>query len=257
MATSSTRLYLGNLPYVAQKREIVDLLNEIQVQYHNVDFSTDPFSGRNPSYCFVDFANAEDASRAMEMLQGQKIRGRPMKVNFNTQKRTTPSRPLPDFHDPNKEAFVFNRWERNDAKSHWVDPLLDSRRVRVDNLPKISHQDALQVEMRRMFDGFEVQAVSKLVVRTDPWTGRSFGYQHYCFVDLATPDEAERAARELNGARCTFGGNVEVQVARNDHGSTTKVEREQLGFTRPEQRWTGRTAPPLRDFNSSWRRAET
>ena len=52
-----------------------------------VDISIDPFTGRNPSYCFVDFDNQAEADRARETLRGKQLRGRPIKVNVNTRKR--------------------------------------------------------------------------------------------------------------------------------------------------------------------------
>lgn len=36
-----------------------------------VDISIDPESGRNPSYCFVEFQSQEDATTAMNSLQGK------------------------------------------------------------------------------------------------------------------------------------------------------------------------------------------
>jgi RNA recognition motif-containing protein len=39
--------------------------------------SIDPFSGRNPSYCFVDLDDNEDTDAVIRNLQGYQIRGRP------------------------------------------------------------------------------------------------------------------------------------------------------------------------------------
>jgi RNA recognition motif-containing protein len=41
--------------------------------------SIDPFSGRNPSYCFVDLASTENASAVIQKLKNKTIRGRPLK----------------------------------------------------------------------------------------------------------------------------------------------------------------------------------
>lgn len=50
----------------------------------NIDFSTDPFSKRNPSYCFIDLYTEEEAAQVMQDLQGQHIRGRPVRIKSKT-----------------------------------------------------------------------------------------------------------------------------------------------------------------------------
>ena len=42
--------------------------------------SIDPFSGRNPSYCFVELVNKEQADQAIAELNGKPILGRPVKI---------------------------------------------------------------------------------------------------------------------------------------------------------------------------------
>lgn len=57
--------------------------------------STDPFTSRNPSYCFVDLETADDASRAMSELNGKEILDRPTEINPSVAKKSfvsTPSR---------------------------------------------------------------------------------------------------------------------------------------------------------------------
>lgn len=44
--------------------------------------SVDPATGRNPSYCFVDFESAEEASRAMADLNGVELLGRGVRINL-------------------------------------------------------------------------------------------------------------------------------------------------------------------------------
>lgn len=250
------------MPYLAQKSEVEEILAEQGINYSNIDFSTDPFTGRNPSYCFVDLVATEALEETIEKLEGLKIRGRPIKVNHNTEKRQrnriprqhSNSRPRDRPADTgNMEVFVFNRWEREDAPDQWVHPWLESRRLMVDGLTRMLSQRETQLEMRSIFEGYNIEAVSKMVLRTDS-LGRSTGLQHYCFVDLATAEEASRAAKELNGRRNSDGRAVSVRVAPNRNTRVTKVEREQYGFTKPQQRWT---ETPRRDLNaSSWRRSD-
>jgi RNA recognition motif-containing protein len=71
------RIYIGNLRYQAKPDDIEDLLkaNDLS-QFNNIHISIDPFTGRNPSYCFVEFPDAESATKAMEILEGKELLGR-------------------------------------------------------------------------------------------------------------------------------------------------------------------------------------
>ena len=60
----------------------------------NVDISIDPFTGRNPGYAFIDFDNKENADLALEVLFGQCIRDRSVKVNLKTGKRAIGQHPV-------------------------------------------------------------------------------------------------------------------------------------------------------------------
>ena len=53
----------------------------------NVSISTDPFTGRNPSYCFVDVETVEEAQRAIAELNGVDVLGRGVKVSPGVAKR--------------------------------------------------------------------------------------------------------------------------------------------------------------------------
>ncbi|GAB1742649.1 hypothetical protein NU219Hw_g8363t1 [Hortaea werneckii] len=81
------RLYVGSLPYVAQKLEVEQLFVENDLPIKKVDISIDPFMGRNPGYCVVDFHTIEDAERALQALPGKRVRGRSIKINHNTKRR--------------------------------------------------------------------------------------------------------------------------------------------------------------------------
>ena len=80
-ASAGTRLYVGNLLYTAQKSDIEALFSEQGFNVVNVSISTDPFSGRNPSYCFVDLDSADEAQRAIAELNGAEVLGRNLRVS--------------------------------------------------------------------------------------------------------------------------------------------------------------------------------
>ena len=72
------RLYVGNLLYDTTVKDIEALFKDVSIE--GVNMSVDPFTGRNPSYAFVDFKTPESAKQTMEILDGQDFRGRPLKV---------------------------------------------------------------------------------------------------------------------------------------------------------------------------------
>lgn len=78
---SPTRLYVGNLLYTAQPGDVEKFFAENGFEITRLSMSTDPFTGRNPSYCFIDLETEEDCGRALNELNGKEILGRPVKIN--------------------------------------------------------------------------------------------------------------------------------------------------------------------------------
>ncbi|CAK1358394.1 hypothetical protein CB0940_06988 [Cercospora beticola] len=247
------RLYVGNLPYVAQKKDIETLFQQHNITVKNIDISVDPFTGRNPSYCFVDFYDRETAQHVLDTLQGENVRGRPIKINLNTKRRTaspqnnnlsssdrkdnqnwrsqnnwrTQPNPSPTPNQAEQPPYVFDRWHRDDAHTHWTTPAEEGRRLFVGRLPRIPQYYTLELEMKTLFKDFNLQAVSKLISPPPNRQGPGFPTGHYCFVDLANAREAKKAAAMLNGAKNPYGETCIVQLARQKQGSH-KVIREQL-----------------------------
>ncbi|KAK5175255.1 uncharacterized protein LTR77_000392 [Saxophila tyrrhenica] len=218
------RIYVGNLPYQAQREDIEFKVNGILMS--KLDMSIDPFTGRNPSYCFVDLLPA-DARLAVETLAGQDVRGRPVKVSSYTEKRRrqtsmvqpktyswgcAPSDPLPSRARPPK--YVFDKWHDLVAKNHWTLPCDEGRRLWVGGLPRIDGARAINAEMRDLFQGFGIQAVSK-IIPTQPWPGTKFvpGYHYYCFVDVMSAEKAKEAVAALDRKLRAGGGEYRVRIA--------------------------------------------
>lgn len=223
---------------------------------HNIDFSIDPFTGRDPSFCFVDLAS-NYAAQAIETMQGQDIRGRPIRLNHNSRSNSKASWPRPTAQhrgrnpkgttpaDINDGAFVFNRWTRDDAKDHWIAPHDEDRRLFIGGLPRISTQRALDLEMRQLFRGRPLQAVSKLIY-PHPSKDNLPGEHHYCFADLASAEAARAACDELNGTLSPHGGAYRVQMG--NLRKPTKLLREQLGGL-----WPTESKPVQRNLHGNWR----
>jgi RNA recognition motif-containing protein len=72
---------VGNLLYTASRTDVEALFTENGFVISGISMAVDPFTGRNPSYAFVDFETAEEASRAMEALNGMEVLGRGVKIN--------------------------------------------------------------------------------------------------------------------------------------------------------------------------------
>ena len=85
-ANPGTRLYVGNLLYSAGRPDIESLFVESGFQISGLSMSVDPFTGRNPSYAFVDFETAEEAQRAMDQVNGKEMLGRPVNVRPGVRK---------------------------------------------------------------------------------------------------------------------------------------------------------------------------
>lgn len=217
--------------------------------------SIDPFTGRNPSYCFVDFADPNVASQAMQRLRGALLRDRPLRINLRTEKRSRPRVKLPpttsgDWRTckaaiPNQDhsQYVFDRWKRHDARDHWFEPTDEGRRLYVGGLSKVADQEILNVEMKTLFKDWNILAVSKP-------NRSSENHQHevvrrYCFVDFATAADAHAARRQLDGRPTACGGTYRIGIA--NHTSTRKVSCEQgakpnTSSSRPGAKHVNRTS---------------
>ena len=167
-------------------------VSELTSGSKNVDISIDPFTGRNPSYCFVDFNTTHDAIHALHVIGNEEIRGRPVKINSKTAKRdpiyhennrNRSRRAFSDGVDEKSGMYAFDRWTQHDAVEHWTAPVEEGRRLYVGGLPRMPDQGTVNVEMRELFRNFNVQAVSK-VIWPHPSTKHKPGDHHYCFVDL-------------------------------------------------------------------------
>ncbi|KAK3058516.1 hypothetical protein LTR09_000080 [Extremus antarcticus] len=259
------RIYVGNLAYVAQREDVEALFEANGISISKLDIPTDPFTGRNPSYCFVDLLPG-DASLALDRLPGQEVRGRPIKVSSYTERRRKPARSNFDTYagvstciDPtlSTQAHVFDRWHRRDAKEHWTTPCDEGRRLWIGGLPRIDSAPALNVELRKLFQGFGIEAVSK-IIPTQPRDGMTFvpRYHYYCFVDVSTAANAKAAVAALDGKSSPHGGAYKIRISRPNHA--TKVVREQLGGV-----WPGEVRAhchnyqlsPKRDLDGNWRRS--
>jgi RNA recognition motif-containing protein len=74
-----TKLYVGNLPFSATE-DSVRTAFAVHGNVESLSLVTDRATGQPRGFGFVEMAN-EDASRAMQALNGTDFGGRPLKVN--------------------------------------------------------------------------------------------------------------------------------------------------------------------------------
>lgn len=114
-----------------------------------IDIAIDPFTGRNPSYCFVDLQNKEHAERAMTELDGRDMLGRPVKIKpgvAKSQERT----------QNQSEPFRSDRWRQQERPSLSKVNSDSSSRVYVGGLPRLTDLGAVQSNLELFFKGFKM-----------------------------------------------------------------------------------------------------
>jgi RNA recognition motif-containing protein len=173
----------------------------------NIDISIDPFTACNPSYCFVDLVSAEAATSAMHNLNGEEFFGRPLKIKPCIQKRDSPQR-------VQAEGVIFDRWNHgpsrgSESRDHLRQPSVEGRRLYVGGLSKPLDTLTSDTELRELFKDFKVVGVSKV---KSPRENHRPGNHFYAFVDLESNEEAEEAAKRLNGTMA-FGQRLKVNLA--------------------------------------------
>ncbi|EER29614.1 hypothetical protein D8B26_003817 [Coccidioides posadasii str. Silveira] len=233
------RLYVGNMPYMAKKEDVEALFNsatkhgEGYYQIERIDISIDPFTGRNPSFCFVELASKEQATHAMEELDGRDMLGRPVKI-----KPGIPKSPKPQFgrRDPSSKEderprpFIFDRWGRDDASSHWYGVADEGRRLFVGGLPRMPNQATADYEIQKLFYGFKIEAISK-VISPHPSKRSQPGNHYFLFVDLESAEEADRAIKTLGGVSAVWGSPLHINKARGN--SQKPAERDKWDEGKP------------------------
>ena len=75
------KLYVGNLPFSANEQDLSGWFAQAGVSNAQVTLIRDNMSGQLRGFGFVEIQNDEEASRAIESLNGQEFMGRAVVVN--------------------------------------------------------------------------------------------------------------------------------------------------------------------------------
>lgn len=211
------RLYVGNMPYQATTEDVEKLFSTLSSQITGINMSVDPLTGRNPSYCFVDFKSADLAQRVIEQFSGQVFMGRPLKVRPGVRSQLAESRQDADgshgSHDAN--PLFQDRW-KNPASQSALAAINhageEGRRVYVGGLPRFRDQYETEKEIRNFFGAVKPKLVGKLITPHESKLTLD-GNHHFSFVDFDTREDAETAVAQMNG-KVAFGGPVMVRPAK-------------------------------------------
>lgn len=76
----STKLYVGNISFTTTEAAIQDLFAEVGT-VQEVALMQDKFTGKSRGFAFVTMGSAEEATRAIEALNGKEFDGRDLTVN--------------------------------------------------------------------------------------------------------------------------------------------------------------------------------
>src|SRR5258708_29410042 len=76
----NNKLYVGNLAYSVSNSDLEELFSRVG-QVQSVAVITDKFSGQSKGFGFIEMANAEDASKAIQTLNDTDLKGRNIKVS--------------------------------------------------------------------------------------------------------------------------------------------------------------------------------
>ncbi|OTF77165.1 RNA-binding protein 39-like protein, partial [Euroglyphus maynei] len=86
--TGPMSLYVGSLHFNVTE-EMLRGIFEAFGKVEKIELSRDPETNRSKGYGFVYFKDADDAKKAIEQLNGFELAGRPMKVNYVTERSSS------------------------------------------------------------------------------------------------------------------------------------------------------------------------
>ena len=79
-------IFVGNLNYSITEDDLKEIFEEYG-ELSSVKLITDKFTGRSKGFGFVEMADADEAKKAIEELNGAEVEGRSMVVNESIEKK--------------------------------------------------------------------------------------------------------------------------------------------------------------------------
>ncbi|RAL66386.1 hypothetical protein DID88_006077 [Monilinia fructigena] len=212
------RIYVGNLSYDTTPEDIEIIFQDVPRESRTVHMSIDSLTKRNPGYCFVTFTTKDMADDALNRYDGQEFKNRTLRVKPGVRSdRST----RPQASSSETPLHTNDRWKSSESSQRQVDTSSqDGRRLYVGGLPRIDDQETANRKIREIFEGFDVEVVSKLIA-PHPSKVDEGGNHYYCFVDLANNTQVNDAVKMFDGNE--WG----LKVSRASGGSSNKVVEKQ------------------------------
>jgi RNA recognition motif-containing protein len=88
---SDCRLFVGNISYRTLESDLQDLFSQAGV-VTSCSLMLDKFTGKSRGFAFVEYATAQEATKAVEMFNGKELQGRPLTVNIARPREERPPR---------------------------------------------------------------------------------------------------------------------------------------------------------------------
>jgi RNA recognition motif-containing protein len=78
---NQNRLFVGNLSYQTMQDDLQEYFSQAGV-VTSVNLMQDKVTGKSRGFAFVEYATAEEASKAVEQFHGKEFQGRALTVNI-------------------------------------------------------------------------------------------------------------------------------------------------------------------------------
>jgi len=78
---AESKIYLGNLEYSVIEDDIQKFCEEKGIQTKSVQVIKDKYTGRSKGFAFAELESDEMRDKAIEVLDGQDLKGRKLKVS--------------------------------------------------------------------------------------------------------------------------------------------------------------------------------
>lgn len=88
---NQNRLFVGNLSYQTMENDLQDYFAQAGV-VTSVNLMLDKMTGKSRGFAFVEFATAEEASKAVEQFHNKEFQGRQLTVNVARPREERPQR---------------------------------------------------------------------------------------------------------------------------------------------------------------------
>lgn len=81
-------IYVGNLPFSVTEADLRTQFGQIG-EIVNLKLISDKFTGKSKGFGFIEYANKEDAEKAVSAFDGKDFQGRNIRVNISKPKTDT------------------------------------------------------------------------------------------------------------------------------------------------------------------------